>query len=404
MKLLVVTEDHLLDHVGGTRVYAHDLNRMLVERGHQVVHLCHQAKETQESVVDGVRVKRVMALAGKPRWHDYLARLWRVRRLIRQNIAQLEPDWVVVHNASMVQFLLFPWLLLPRKKLLYIVHAMVSHEIMFDAGKRYRSHTGSAVGRTLRYVTALGKAAVVWLFEALMLRLCHRIMTVSRYDLSEINRFHGTGHDHKITIVPIGIDLSHYPADYQASTLREKHDLPNDRTLFIIVRRLAPRMGIENLLMALSLLPRDDFLLLVCGKGELSARLEQIIVEQGLSERVRLLGFVTEQQKIELLCASDFFILPTEELEGFGIVILEALAANTPVIGTPVGAIPDILGAIDPELLTGNTSPQAIAERLAWAIDNRARLTDTRRYREIAERHYDWRSVVRQVERLIDKV
>jgi glycosyltransferase involved in cell wall biosynthesis len=54
-------------------------------------------------------------------------------------------------------------------------------------------------------------------------------------------------------------------------------------------------------------------------------------------------------------------VLPTRELEGFGLTTAEALACGAAVIGTPAGATPELLGPIDPVLLTGDVSAQSIA-------------------------------------------
>lgn len=54
-------------------------------------------------------------------------------------------------------------------------------------------------------------------------------------------------------------------------------------------------------------------------------------------------------------------IMPTQELEGFGLTTAEALACGTPVIGTPAGANPEVLRRLDETLITRDASPAAIA-------------------------------------------
>lgn len=57
--------------------------------------------------------------------------------------------------------------------------------------------------------------------------------------------------------------------------------------------------------------------------------------------------------------------MPTYALEGFGLVTVEALACGTPVLGTPVGATPEILGPIDRRLISKGNDARSIAEALA---------------------------------------
>src|SRR3989475_12274177 len=97
------------------------------------------------------------------------------------------------------------------------------------------------------------------------------------------------------------------------------------------------------------------------------------------------------------------FVLPTRELEGFGLVTVEALACGTPVLGTPVGAPPELLDPLDPRLVFPSATPEAIGERLVEFLDRlehdpgaTARLRQAARAH--AERHYGWDRTVEALE------
>ena len=68
--------------------------------------------------------------------------------------------------------------------------------------------------------------------------------------------------------------------------------------------------------------------------------------EYDLHGSIRFLGHIPEIDLPQKYQAADFFVLPTRNLEGFGLVILEAMASGTPVLGTPVGAIPEVIGSV----------------------------------------------------------
>src|SRR5207249_11624167 len=59
------------------------------------------------------------------------------------------------------------------------------------------------------------------------------------------------------------------------------------------------------------------------------------------------LGFIPDETLPSYYHAADVFVLPTRELEGFGLVTVEALACGTPVLGTPVGATPEVLSGLE---------------------------------------------------------
>jgi glycosyltransferase involved in cell wall biosynthesis len=101
-------------------------------------------------------------------------------------------------------------------------------------------------------------------------------------------------------------------------------------------------------------------------------------------------------------------VLPTRALEGFGLITVEALACGTPVLGTPVGATPEILGALRPSLLFASAAPDDMAERLAdFLARARSDPADYETLRAACRRHaemrYDWDASVSRLETLLEK-
>ena len=132
-------------------------------------------------------------------------------------------------------------------------------------------------------------------------------------------------------------------------------------------------MGLETLLEAAQLLADNgtSFRLLIGGDGSLRQQLQQQVIDSGLDQSVRFLGRVAEESVPLCYAASDCFVLPTRALECFGIIILEAYAAGTPVIGTRVGAIPELIQHASDEWLVDPDSPKELAEKMTSVIDGR---------------------------------
>jgi len=78
-------------------------------------------------------------------------------------------------------------------------------------------------------------------------------------------------------------------------------------------------------------------ILLIGGKGPLRGELEERIADYGLSNKVRLLGFIPDHELVSYYQAADLFVVPSQALEGFGLITVEALASGLPVMATPVG-------------------------------------------------------------------
>jgi peptidoglycan/xylan/chitin deacetylase (PgdA/CDA1 family) len=84
---------------------------------------------------------------------------------------------------------------------------------------------------------------------------------------------------------------------------------------------------------------------------------------------VQLLGRVPDDELIARLGDADLFVLPTVAYEGFGMATVEALATGTPVVGTPAGATPEVLGPLDERLLAEAATPEGIAAAIRRGLE-----------------------------------
>jgi glycosyltransferase involved in cell wall biosynthesis/SAM-dependent methyltransferase len=221
-----------------------------------------------------------------------------------------------------------------------------------------RYHMGGAAG-------AVG-AALLWLVEGACLRRAARIVVLSDYSADQLWRLYRVPAERTVKI-PGGVDLARFTPGPDRAGARARLGLPPDRALLLTVRNLEARMGLAALLRALAILRMrvPDVLLLVGGEGSRRAELEALAGALGLARQVRFLGRVAEDLLADHYRAADVFVLPTRELEGFGLVTVEALACGTPVLGTPVGATTELLEPLDPGLLFRDATPEAMAEGLA---------------------------------------
>jgi glycosyltransferase involved in cell wall biosynthesis len=104
--------------------------------------------------------------------------------------------------------------------------------------------------------------------------------------------------------------------------------------------------------------------------------------------------------------AADIFVLPTVELEGFGLVTLEALASGTPVLGTPVGGTQEILSRFDDRFLFQDTRHESISRLISETCQEYRNQPvkwqlDSRQCRLFAEKYYSWETNVAATERLL---
>lgn len=241
----------------------------------------------------------------------------------------------------------------------YLCHSLAHEE--------YRSRTAPSSVRRLRFLA--NEAMRRWC-ERLVMRRCARVVVLSEFMRQRVRAVHGIAAD-QVHLIPGAADVARFaPAGDQAG-VRRLLGLPADRTILVVVRNLVPRMGLDAFIRAVAIVRETvpEILALIGGEGPLRAELERLVQEQHLKDHVRLLGFVPEDDLPKYYQAADLVVMPTAELEGFGLVTIEALACGTPVVGTPVGATPEILREIDPTLLTRDASAAALADALRTVIE-----------------------------------
>lgn len=164
-----------------------------------------------------------------------------------------------------------------------------------------------------------------------------------------------------------------YPRD--ASDLRKKLGIENRRVV-LTVSRLVGRKGIDTVLRALPRVIQQfpDLIYLVAGEGEEERPLKALAGEMGLENHVAFLGRIPYEQLPFYYSLCDLFVMPSKytppDVEGYGIVFLEANACGKPVIGADTGGIPDAIVDGETGFLVEPEQPEELAEKMTWLLEN----------------------------------
>lgn len=150
-----------------------------------------------------------------------------------------------------------------------------------------------------------------------------------------------------VRIAP-GIDISHFRPEANPSKLRNELGL-SEKSVIVSVGRLVPRKGQDRLIQALPLIRKTipNVHLLLVGEGKYRKSLEKLVEEQKVQDRVTFVGRVQYLQLPEYFRCGDIFAMPSRsrmaglEVEGLGIVYLEASGCGLPVIAGNSGGAPD---------------------------------------------------------------
>ena len=216
--------------------------------------------------------------------------------------------------------------------------------------------------------------------------------------------------DEKVSIISGGVNLKQFETSGNKRQIRKALGISDKRIVILTVRNLVKRMGIENLIFALKYIINNapDIYLVIGGDGPIKDHLINLANTLGIKDFIQFEGFISEDQLPRYYQMADFFVLPTKELEGFGLVTLEAMACGLPVLGTPVGGTKEIIGNFDPSFLFEGTDPHSMVELILKKYhiikNNPQRWKEiSHRCRKYVEDNYSWEKNVDALEELFKK-
>ncbi|MGF1542104.1 MAG: glycosyltransferase family 4 protein [Pleurocapsa sp.] len=196
------------------------------------------------------------------------------------------------------------------------------------------------------------------------------LITINREDEAAAKKYRLLAPE-KIHYTPgIGVDISYYCSDRLSeeaiTKVREELQLESTDSLLLCIAEFIPRKRHSDIIHAFKKLNRSDIHLALAGDGDLQTNIEQLTVKLGLAKQVHFLGFRSDIP--ELITASHAVLLVSQQ-EGLPRSIMEALCLATPVIGTNIRGIRDLL-ADNCGLLVEVGDIEELARAMAWIVDN----------------------------------
>jgi len=191
------------------------------------------------------------------------------------------------------------------------------------------------------------------------------ITACSAHTLAEAQEWYGIPFGERAEVIHNGVAPDEFVA---AEPYR------NDRPYILGIGRQVTQKGFDVLIEAFASLARGagfDRELLLAGDGPERPALERQVERLDLGDRVRFLGATDRRTTASLFRGADLFVLPSRH-EPFGIVVLEALAAGTPVVACDVGGVSEFLPAGPMTRLTEPDDPASMADAITIVLAQRS--------------------------------
>lgn len=233
---------------------------------------------------------------------------------------------------------------------------------------------------------------IMYMMEKLYCKKNNNFIFLSKYMQNELALIDNKIKGKNCYFIAGGVDLQNYNRRYTKDKAKSLLGIEKNKCVLFTLRRLDKRMGIDNLIEALCLMNKEErkkFVLIIGGKGGYREVLEE--KAKSIKDNVIFAGFIPDDEINKYFCAADLFIVPTLDLEGFGLVNLESLAMGVPVIATPQGGMIELAKCFENFKLADENS----VEGLKRAILNYSKFYKNSIIKENLLK-YDWNFIAKK--------
>jgi glycosyltransferase involved in cell wall biosynthesis len=382
MKVCHITWEFPPRVVGGIASHCSDLAKALARLGHEVyvVTLDFPGAPNYEEV-DGVKVYRAPSEIGHP---HFLTWTLLFNNSIEKRIADVGVDFDVLH--------VHDWLTAPagiaakhfmRKPLVVTLHS-------------------TEYGRsTLHSVDSFTIDGYEWwaTYEA------NRLI-VTTYSM----RHEVCGHFHvpweKVWIIPNAVDAAKFQVNVDRGAVRARYGVGWGEKLILYVGRLVPQKGVEFLIQAVPKIAAkySGAKFVIVGEGWLRGHLEYLANMSGQRGRINFTGFIPDSELVALMRSADVLVVPSV-YEPFGIVALEGMAAEVPVVASQVGGLAEVVEHDRTGVYVYMRNPDSIAWGVDRVLSNSGHAAWlVKNGKEAVQKVYSWEAVAKKTTELYEDV
>ena len=240
-----------------------------------------------------------------------------------------------------------------------------------------------------------GRGGMIRRGLSLILSRADHVTAISSYLLGVGERY---GYQGARTRIPNGVDSVRFRRPAGLSPAGEK--------IIVTTSRLVPKNGIDILIQAIAEVKKTipDIRCHIIGDGPERKNLELLASALGVGAHIKFFGNVPYEEISKYLWSVSVFVRPSRS-EGMGNSFVEALAAGLPVIGTPVGGIPDIIEDGKTGLFSKPENPEDLAEKiLAVLRDSRLKDRIRKAGKAMVEKRFGWDAISAKYENIFSSL
>ena len=375
MKILMLTWEYPPRVVGGIARVVYDLSRTLIKDGHDVTVVTYKDGDAPYFEDDkGVKVHRVDNYMINPNnFIDWIMQLnFNLIAKANEIIAEQGSfdvihahDWLVAYAAKTLK----------NSYNIPIVATMHATE----SGRNSGIHD-----ETQRYINDT---------EWMLTYEASEVIVNSNYMKNELQRLFGLPFE-KINVVPNGVNLNLFNGVERDYTFRRRFAMDNEK-IILFMGRLVYEKGVQHLISAMPKILNGyhDSKLVICGKGGMLEELQAQVNHLGISNKVYFAGYMNGKDVQKMYKAADIAVFPST-YEPFGIVTLEAMLSENPVVVSDIGGLNEIVQHRENGMKTYCGNPNSIADSILELLYDHKLCADiTKKAKNKVRNEYNWSKI-----------
>ena len=394
-RILAIANFFFPDQAGGQARVAYELTRAYVALGHEVWFLCQATDESAPPyrLEEGIHILRYFV---KRSSRIDFARHIKHISAATETLDKFFPGYPdVVHGHDLLPYVAALERYHGRSRLCYTIHSPAIEELNI-AWKAQGS-----VGTAKRWLGL----PVIKRLERTALVSSDALEAKSAFTRSLVQKHYGNRIADQIRLIPGWVDTQRFRplSSDEILAVRSQLDWPKNTPVLFTLRRLESRMGLDNYLRALALVRQrgHQVFAVIGGTGSWRDYLLRLCGQLQLSATVRFMGYVSDETLPFAYGACDASIIPTADLEGFGIIALEALACGKTTLVTPVGALPEVMRNFEPAWIAKDATPEGIADLIYAFLENKLPFHSSQELRGVIEQDYSYERALLAYERFL---
>lgn len=375
MKILMLTWEYPPRVVGGISRVVHDLSKRLIKDGHEVTVITYKEGDVPYFEDDkGVKVYRIDNYMINPNnFIDWIMQM-NFNMLAKANeIIAKEGNFDVIHAHD--------WLVAYAAKTLKHSYdtPIVATIHATEAGRNAGIHD-----EVQRYINDT---------EWLLTYESSEVIVNSNYMKNELQRLFGLPFE-KINVVPNGVNLNLFSGVERDYEFRRKYAMDNEK-IILFMGRLVYEKGVQHLIAAMPKILNgyNDAKLVIAGKGGMIDELKAEVNALGLGDKVCFAGYLNGKDVGKMYKAADISVFPST-YEPFGIVALEAMLSENPIVVSDIGGLNEIVDHRENGMKTYAGNSNSIADSILELLYDHALCSNiVKKAKNKVRNEYNWNKI-----------